>query len=271
MLKDNDLKKKIISKEEVEIIGILEYFSLKDITLIYSLNDNTLYERVGFHQSRLEWDIIKIYSEVLYPLHVIKTNSFTPGVYTFINSGNRVRNDDYFDHILDELKVFVLQHKGNTLIGTMWKTINERINTLRKKGVIFNQYSLLHGDLHNGNILVFDNHYKLIDFEYVRFGPVCIEWAFLLFWDLIVETNIKKREKIVKLIGKEIRELLDKQVLNNIQVEMIIDIFIPIILCSSLHYAISSKYEKSIQIKNGIVRFWLYEYKLFVKESKNNE
>ena len=90
---------------EVEIIGILEYFSLKDITLIYSLNDNTLYERVGFHQSRLEWDIIKIYSEVLYPLHVIKTNSFTPGIYTFINSGNRVRNDDYFDHILDELKV----------------------------------------------------------------------------------------------------------------------------------------------------------------------
>lgn len=261
---------KMVSLKEREIILLLKELNLWDCTLIYNINENNLEEYEGHHVGRTQWDILKIYKEVIQPFHKIKSTSFSVGVYSFIEIDSVLANNEtYLDYLLREiLRMLEIPccDSYSQLRREILASARYCIERLIKNDIEIKEFSLLHGDLYNGNILIHNNRYAVIDFEYLRFGPSLMEWAFLLFWDLVVCDKRDNRRKIIKKILLEIRILIDNGILSKNDIELICDIYLPIILGFSLHNAINNNYLFNDTIIKGIELFWKFEYKIIRTE-----
>lgn len=265
-----EIHSKNISMKEIEIISLLGELQLMECTLIYSIDGNCLNEYEGKHIGRTQWDILKIYKEIIHPFHRIKSPSYSTGIYSFIGAGSTLKdNEEYFEYILHEiLKILKVPVHGTKLRlqRDILEFARHCIEGLKKDDIEIKEFSLLHGDLYNGNILIHNNRYAMIDFEYLRFGPSLMEWAFLLFWDLVVCDKANNRSKIIEKILSDIRILIDNDILDTDDVRMICDIYLPIILGFSLHNAIENNYLFNDTIIKGIDSFWRSEYKMMRTE-----
>lgn len=265
-----NLHKKIISNEEVQIVQLLNDLKLLDCTLIQKIENNVLIEKCGKHVSRNQWDILKIYVEVIAPFHSIKSDDFSPGFYCHLNLMQDVKEKDYRVYMLNGIRktinYTISKEDSNDVKYKIYKEIEKTINGLIKDDFKINQFNLLHGDLYNGNVLFLNGKYSLIDFEYIRFGPFQLEWAFLLFWDLIVENDIEKRKIFFNKIRNDLRILKTNHILNNSDMRLIIELYLPSIVCLSLNSCDRNVYTNEKIIREGLIRFWDYEYYVFKEE-----
>lgn len=266
------MHRKVISNEEIEIIRQLEELSLIQNTLIHSVEDNMLIEYEGVHVTRTEWQIGKIYNEAIKPFHSIRSNRFTPGIYSFMSSNTLCDEVDYRFYLLEELNKIIIPAAHNLesyiLKRELYTVAKSGINRLIRDNIEINDFCLLHGDLHNGNILMHNSKYALTDFEYMRFGPQQIEWAFFLFWDAITELKMNVRRAYINSVAQNIIELKKSNILDEFNYSLIAHVFLPVLLCLVIQYCENGKYVNNAEIINGINIFWRSEYSLFKGDLK---
>lgn len=263
-----EMHKKYISNQEVEIIQLLHELSLDDCTLIYSVEGNMLVEYKGSHISRSKWDICKLYEEILLPFRNIKAEHFTPGFYCHMNADISPRENDYRLYLVKELgEILGLADgkMGTTLKYDVYCYVREAVEGLINDDIEINQFCLLHGDLYNGNILMHNGRYSMIDFEYIRFGPPQLEWAFLLFWDTLTEIDENKRNIFLAKIVEDIKTLREKKLVSITDIRLVLEIFLPAIVATALHFFDEGRFGESAMIKNGMTNFWNNEY-IMIKE-----
>lgn len=263
-----EMHKKYISNQEVEIIQLLHELSLDDCMLIYSVEGNTLVEYKGIHISRSKWDICKLYEEILLPFRNIKVKHFTPGFYCHMNANISPKEDDYRLYLVKELgEILGLTDNkmGTKLKYNIYCYVKKAVEGIINDDIKINQFCLLHGDLYNGNILMYNGRYSMIDFEYIRFGPPQLEWAFLLFWDTLTETEKNKRNIFLTKTVEDIKTLREKKLINTTDVRLVLEIFLPSIIASALHFCDEGKFSENSMIKKGMINFWNNEY-IMIKE-----
>lgn len=258
--------KKIISDEEVQIIQLLNDLELLGCTLIRQVEKNVLIEKEGEHISRTHWDIIKMYNEIIAPFHNIKSDRFSPGFYCHLNFTVDVEKNDFRIYLLNGLKEaigYTIDKQNSSEVKyEIFRLIDKTIKGLIEDDFEINQFSLLHGDFYNGNVMFIDGKYSLIDFEYVRFGPSQLEWAFLLFWDLIVENNRDKREKFFYKVRSDLKILMTNHILSNEDLRLMIELYIPSIVCLSLSSCDKNTFIDKNIVRDGLMRFWNKEYNI---------
>jgi len=135
-----------------------------------------------------------LYLNLLTPLHKFKKENFTPGIYKYFapySISHEIKNQNYIPHLLDEFEKIIhsvslqfpklLDDVAFTNLFGFLKNSNAHFKNWKP----FDGYSLLHGDLHIGNIVKRDSHFLLIDFEYLRYGAAELETANLIISCLI--------------------------------------------------------------------------------------
>ncbi len=151
-----------------------------------------------------------IYDSLFLRLYTFKRQKFTKGVYKYF---------EYYglnSESTNETYIFGLMNSLNTYLDIFYKIYPELcgeqifidlVNKVREESknytnwVPHDGYSLLHGDLHVGNIVKKNNKYLFIDFEYLQYGRPEIEIANLIISSLIwnYEKN-KNKNKIEELV-----------------------------------------------------------------------
>lgn len=264
------LHKKKLSNFEIEIVHLLKELTLIENTLIQSVEGNTLIEFEGHHIERLKWNIVKLYNEAIKPFHRIHSDRFTPGIYSFMSSNIVDLEKDYRVHLLSELNRLISfsssQDEKILLKNEIFNVVSDSIALLIRENIEIKNFCLLHGDLYNGNLLFYNNKYVLIDFEYVRFGPFQLDITFLIFWDYISESDNLKRRKSIDSALSNIKDLKFNGIINDLDIFLILDLFLPVLLCCTLQFCEGNKYLNSEEISEGIKRFWVYEYSIFKGE-----
>jgi hypothetical protein len=154
----------------------------------------------------------ELYLNLLVPLHRFKRESFTPGVYKYFaqyNLSRETNGQHYVPYIMNELEKIVqnlLIHFPRLSEDTIFINL---VRYLRYNTWYFENweplggYSLLHGDLHIGNIVKRDNNYLLIDFEYLRYGVVELEVANLVISSLIYHYKKNLNEEKLNNLNTE--------------------------------------------------------------------
>lgn len=252
------MHRKQISQNEIDTIVMLNELLLLDYTLIAAIEDETLVEYEGYHIGRSQWDINKLYREVVQPFHNIKFDKFGPGIYSFWGSEITQRKD-YRYHLLEELKNMGCEN-ADSVKGKVYKLANKTLNQLIMDGKEIKEFSLLHGDLYNGNILVRDNRYAVIDFEYVTFGPPLLEWTFLLFWDAIIESDEGKKVTLFETVSRDIEIIKKNGIIEKSEIRLIFDLYLPVMLCFVLHNCENYRYDRSSEVESAVCDFWINEY-----------
>lgn len=136
----------------------------------------------------------KLYAELLMPLHKFKRKSFTPGIYKYFapySLKREVKEQHYVPYIMNEFEKIVRDVSvrfSGLLEDVMFTNLVKYLKSISKYFENWQPqtgYSLLHGDLHIGNIVKKGNNYLLVDFEYLRYGAAELEVANLVISSLI--------------------------------------------------------------------------------------
>ncbi len=257
------IHEKRITKQEIDIIDSLYELSLEKCTLIKTVHGDILEEYEGKHIGRTQWNILKFYYEVLKPLYSVCSDKFSEGIYSFWGAYHEKKSNDYRVYILEELNQ-ILDLSKKSKIGDIKESSSNTVRTFLNEMILkeekIDSFSLLHGDLYNGNILIYKNKYALIDFEYVRFGPPLLEWSFLLFWDAIMELVPCRRELLFDSVYQNIETLKSNDILLNKDLNLIFNLYLPLIICNSLQYCEEGRYESNRNVSDGLCIFWRDEY-----------
>jgi hypothetical protein len=191
------MKKQIKEPREVDNLKYLMALNPRLIPWIKNITDN--YYMVERCEEIHEEDFCpanfdKLYFNFLGSLYKFRQKDFTSGIYKYFapNSLNsKVRNQEYIPYIMAEFEEIIENVSTQvpklledlTFIGLL-KFLRKNSRYL-KNWKPMNGYSLLHGDLHIGNIVKRNNNFLLIDFEYLRYGAVELETANLIISALI--------------------------------------------------------------------------------------
>lgn len=255
-------REKILSASEIHAYNLLHELKLDNIMIPHTLKGNKLKMVKGVHPSRLELDFVQLYQNVLCKLYAVKSPNFTPGIYSFFNSficNNTTTGESlYLDYVVMEQQN-IFRNFGKYIKPIVAQTYSESINQFakwckRNRSSFMPEYVLLHGDLFIGNILFYHNTYKLIDLEFLRFGPKELEIAFLLCWDFISNPMLKLYSHYV--ISKNIDALVAAKIIKETDVLSIINGFMPLIVSLSCIAASANLYTDSNVILDGCNSLW---------------
>lgn len=253
--------KPLRSNERNNINKLLER-ELQDITLIKSLDGEMLTEYRGNHTSYSNLDFPLFYKDVLSKLYTKTYNEWDSGVYAFWHSNTdvNIKAISYQQYLTQEL--FEIIRLCNVEKDPFTQELFSAVlDFFCKSQREITEFHLLHGDLYLGNILAFNNSYKLIDFEYVRRGPKNLELAFVMFWDIISEDNFCFRKKRTDKVTKNLLSLLTEGIISHCDLFEIFDLFIPTVLLCAFSFAYKGDYENgSSLILQGATTFWNEEY-----------
>ena len=239
---------------------------LQGSTLVSSLEGSVLTEQEGEHVARNRMDILKLYEDALRPLHEIRSDCFSPGIYSFMASGEQPGDSPYEEYLLRELNALAEAAGGrDSLEDSMYEAVLKGLRQMPAGPADPRGFCLLHGDLYAGNILSCDGRYALIDFEYLRFGPKEMEWAFLLFWDMVCESRPRRREEYRAKATEELRALTRAGILDRESIRKITGIFLPALLLAA-HISCRRKlYREHERLREEIESFWREEYRLLAE------
>lgn len=258
----NDYYVKRTSPSESEKISWILELGLKNITLIDNKSENEIKELVGKHSSYLELNPIRLYDDVLSKFYWQKSSTWSKGIYAFWCSGIEFCGLRYTEYLKNELQeIFKLCGvEQSSFVRKIYNSVEKYISDNYYE---VDEFSLLHGDLYLGNILTYNNEYKLIDFEFVRYGPKNLEIAFVLFWDIISEDNEDFRQKRFNKSIENISAFVKCGILNRQDLIEIIELYVPIILLCAFSFANKGDYEAGSNIiAKGAKDFWNEEYQI---------
>ncbi len=257
-LLSKDIYVKHLSEREVNAFALLEHINLKKILPNYYLEDNVLYMEKGSHCSRLNLDIVKLYNDVLASLYDNKNSDFSMGIYSFMWSGLESKCESYMEYQCNEVETIKNRCYGS--IADQYKCVFDKsylrfcLYSKRYSKVFESEYVLLHGDLFNGNILDYGGEFKLIDFEYMRYGLKEIELAFLLCWDFITHAEICQYAKYI--IMRNLNDLVENKCISSLSAKLICNCFIPMFVALACMFSSVGIYRENDAILNGCKELW---------------
>jgi hypothetical protein len=131
-------------------------------------------------------NLTQLHQTLFAALHRFKRDRFTPGIYKYFTPYSityKSRTTNYIPHVLQQLKrildrmskVLSQLPSDNTLTSLL--RYIEHVSSQPEDWTPAAGYSLLHGDLHIGNIVKKNNRFLLIDYEYLRYGAAEMELA----------------------------------------------------------------------------------------------
>lgn len=106
-------------------------------------------------------------------------------------------------------------------LGTLAKTVRKNIEKLKTKD-IKNIYKLMHGDLGGGNVLIYKNKIKFIDFEYLKIGDPVLDIVKLSFYNNKYDEFNKYKKQFFKIY---IEETKDKDIEKRYEFYRLIQIY----------------------------------------------
>ena len=79
---------------------------------------------------------------------------------------------------------------------------------------------------------------------------------------MIVNDNKEIRKRIVLKVLSEKKKLIENNILTQLEMEMIFEMYMPVLLSYAVHSAINNQYKESTKILELIKLFWKEEYKI---------
>lgn len=250
--------KKILSKEESEIYSLLELLSLQNITVPYMLKENILYMQKGDIVTYNEIDLQELYSDVLSSMYQYLNSSFSKGIYCFFSSNNTKVVSNYYEHLVFEIDNIVyelspcLDDDFKETFNRLLEIIKNNLNRHKNYFISKKKFELLHGDLFSGNVLQYAHRKLLIDFEYIRFGPMISELSFFLCWDIISDPN---SDWDISLLFSNLEKLLNSNIISVEESDIIKMFYIPLYTALAILFASAKKYADDSIIKLGALNF----------------
>ena len=260
MLENKLFHKKINMREYAALIS-LQQLGLSHITLPFECLETELVMPFANSISPQKLSLSQIYRDCLKDLYSIKSDSFSPGVYAFYGSQVIPQGSDTYGAYLQRQ----IQDINNVVEKSQFEVVRSIAKYCRKSLNLglerhydslnnLSKFSLLHGDLHTGNILVYHNQYKLIDFEFLRFGPRQLELAFLMSWDYIsgeqpfpTTADMAKKTSCIATIFS----------LSEEEEQQIVDVFLPLIILLGIDGVNTNRFANNVAFQKGLLS--LYE------------
>lgn len=258
---------KIITQNEKEILSLLDEMGLSSITVPYKIvGDRLIMQKAQSLPDigKAAIDIPRLYRQCLSSLYKYSNTTFSCGIYGIFRSKNNICTEtNYFlylknevDRISNELKNYlnpelVLIYKN--AINFFEIGLENYRDYFEKK----THFELLHGDLFSGNILLYDNKYVLIDFEYMRFGPKLSEISFLLLWDIITIPRLNKK---ASLLDDDIDKLRNNNIITDEEKMVLKKVYIPLYIALICLYVSAERYRDCEIISKGVVAFFKNYY-----------
>lgn len=259
-MSENNSFSKIVGEKEASALNILRDCGLSHITVPYFIENTTLHMAYGTHVEAGSLETERLYKECLKDLYSVKASAFTPRIYAFYGANLTPFPDEKYGAYLKR-QIDTLQAKKTVnryqIINAVFSYCEEALaHGFIKHGAALDSitsFSLLHGDLHYGNILKLKDVYKLIDFEYLMFGPPQVEIAFLLFW-----TYISGEEPFPSptLLRERVSEICAVTGLNSTVAEQLEDVFFPVLLFLAADSLTKGKYADPIPFQKGLKSFY---------------
>lgn len=241
--------KKITNSTEIQKLSIINDLDLSFITVPYEIIDNILYMEVGTQESRLKLDIVNLYNQCLQYIYNFHFNYYSNGIYSFYKV-IPYKMEDYREFLFIQLNFLesLLLKKMETDLLEKYVKIKDVLEKYKKNASpIVTNFTVLHGDLFNGNIVKYKGKYKLIDFEYLLIGKRELELSFLLVWDFFSNKNIVQYSKVI--INRDIELLFNNEIINDFEKKEIINFYIPYLFLFSCLNLTSGKYYDKESIK----------------------
>lgn len=253
---------KEITKNERELLSLLDELGLSSITVPYQVDGNKLIMQKGDSLPDIEktpLDIVSLYQQCLSKLYMYHNNFFSLGIYGIFRSENTECNEsNYYLYLKNEVNRIINElekHLMPELVAVYKNALSlfeMEFSSYREYFEEKTSFELLHGDLFAGNILLYNKQYVLIDFEYMRFGPKISEISFLLLWDIISMPQINKR---ARFLNDEIEKIQKNKIITERECEIIKKVYIPLYIVLICLYVSAGRYRDAEIVKNGVICF----------------
>jgi len=193
-----------------------------------------------------------LFQELIQPLNCIRRNIYTPGIYKYYEEINKDVNqkvDSYISYVLNEFDKVINNFKVRLPKLIYDNTFSLLLNNIYSTKDLVSEcrpvcYSLLHGDLHIGNIVEKRNKPLLIDFEFVRFGLPETEIANLIISILSWQFRKDNQNNDTIFVYNEYLNQIEKLSLCNLS---LVKFYISLLFC--LSYARASLINDNIEIE----------------------
>lgn len=218
------IKKEVGKRREIKNISRLSSLEPSIIPDIKEVSKDRYFVRKGRNLSLTDiapGNFIRLCQNLLVPLYQHTQGKFTPGIYKYFlpsNVDSTVPSDKYLPYVTRKLAKIAKRTINSNYSDFDPSTLIWYLKSLRKTEKYLSiqnwtpsrGFSLLHGDLHTGNIIKRNGKYLLIDFEYLRYGPPELEVSNLLLSALLRFRKIgeskncvqEKFENYKKKVGK---------------------------------------------------------------------
>lgn len=259
-MSERDLFTKRLGEQEKTALNVLRNCGLSHITIPYFVKDTTLYMTCGTPVDAGRLSTVQLYRECLKDLHSVTAPAFTPRIYAFYGTDLHPYAGERYGAFLKRQVDALQAGKGSSqykIINTVYSYCAQALaqGFVKHRAALdsLTSFSLLHGDLHCGNILELNGIYKLIDFEYLMFGPRQVEIAFLLFW-----TFISGEEPFPNsaLLRKRISVTCAEMELDSEAVAQIEDVFFPLFLFLVADSLTKGRYADPFPFQKGLKSFY---------------
>lgn len=227
---------KKLKKNEYEKVSALNELNIKEILLPNIVVGPYIIMPTAKPYSNNKRPNVYELSEALKLLYNNKVLTFSEGIYSFARQGKTHKNGCYFfEYINEEIKYLMSITKfSDELIPFFELSYEMWSEGLRLyQNTRYNCFEILHGDLHKGNILNYNNKIKLIDWEHLRSGPKEIEIGFYLCWDYL--QDIKNFDNFETFIN-ELNAFVETQVISFWERHRIVSLIIPMWFLVTLCY-----------------------------------
>lgn len=252
-------RNKELSEHEVQIFDCLAALGLSDITVPYTLNGASLIMENGRQIDRRECSITKLYQDCLKHLYSYTQRDFSPGIYAFY--GGAIipkKGEKYADYLYEQIKSLHPQVARlsvpdlASLVMKVFCCLERNLDNLYSLISGIDSFELLHGDLHIGNVLEYMGNYRLIDFEFVRFGAKSCEIAFFVCWEYIV--GLRDCSDISS-IDEDLSALLKISAITYNEATLVKQIFIPLFIILAAISADNLIYHDSAEVSDAVKIF----------------
>lgn len=259
-MSETDLYSKRLGEREAAALNVLQVCGLTHITVPYRIEGSMLSMTRGTPVDIGSFSIARLFKDCLKELHSVKSLGFSPCIYAFYGVGllpfEGERYGAYLKRQVDSLQTAKANSTYkiiNAVFSYCSYELSKGIARHRAHLDSLTSFSLLHGDLHYGNILELNGVYKLIDFEYLMFGPPQVELSFLLFWHYI---SGEKPFPAPAQLRQQIAMICAEARLDAVAQAQIEEVFFPLFLFLAADSLAKGRYANPIPFQKGLKAFY---------------
>lgn len=252
------------SIEEIKNLRYLDALGVKLIIPEHILKGNDIvYRKETVLPVAAMFDVkyfSKICEDILINIYKIKSKYFSSGIYSYINKEYPLKRKvktkyTYTQYLRIEFINIVQKYRMLKTNNNEQKFIHDYYEYVVKQLLEYDKYEacefcLLHGDFHLGNIIFSENDgiFKMIDFEYLRFGMPELEIA-----NFIVQL-LDGGEYVEPFFKKYISWILNEtDKLYKIDKKIICSLFIPMLIFFRVWRSIDAVNEKQLLVKGAVL------------------